>query len=196
MKKQKQRFCKYCEKDITADWPHLKNICDNPKCREKQRLNKSAETRRRNRMNYEKRKINQSKGRVCDNCGIPIPVEQDIRRPICLSPECAEWWKAEKYRRKLKKQNAWYHKNKSQVVEVEKPVKIKAEDLFSQSTWEKEQMEIRSRRRVCMAEDCDRLTNGVDYYCDKHQSRIYAKASSGNFSGGEGRAHRAFCGVV
>jgi hypothetical protein len=152
-----KRFCKYCEKDITSGWPKLKVMCQSPECRDKHRLVRNADIRIRNRIRYMELKQHRMKGTTCLNCNVEIPVEQDVRIPVCLDPACGLWWDKERVKRKTQMQRARYYKNKHKPSPKVKPIQpafklsdVKPEDFFNQTIYERQQAELeKPNGRTC-----------------------------------------------
>jgi hypothetical protein len=181
-----KRFCKYCDKDITADWPKLKVMCQSPECREKHRLIRNADIRIRNRIRYIKLKRNRMKGTVCLHCDIEIPVEQDLRVPVCLDPACMLWWDQERVKRKTQLQRTRYYKNKGKPKskwQPKQPVfklsEVKPEDLFTQAMYEKRQAEYnKPNGRICEYLGCnEKLSGNYRKLCPTHNAINVQKAN-------------------
>jgi hypothetical protein len=172
-----KRFCKYCEKDITDDWPKLKKVCSEPGCIKKHKDFKNADMRIRNRMRYIELKRNRMKGTTCLKCNIEIPIEQDLRIPVCLDPECIKWWDMERSKRRLKLQQKRYYNKKGKRPKVTPKRErfdvstVKPDDFFDQKMYEKQQAKLeKPNGRTCQwPTGCnEKLTGNFKKLCPFH----------------------------
>jgi hypothetical protein len=154
-------------------------MCHSRECRDKHRLERNADIRIRNRIRYMKLKRNRMKGTTCLNCNTKIPIEQDVRVPVCLDPACVLWWDTERVKRKNQMQKVRYYKNKNKPSPKVKPAQpvfklseIKQEDFFNQRIYEKQQAELKKPNgRICQwPSGCDnKLLGNSRKLCKYHQ---------------------------
>jgi hypothetical protein len=183
-----KRVCKYCLIDITDKWPVLKTICTKEACREKHYRDVLLDKKARASKAYIKKKKSKIKNKTCLRCRKKIPVEQDIRRPICLDPACIEWWNNKRETRRLEVRTKWYknkvQKNKSKpkpkkkIVKFSLPLKIKPEDYFDQEMFEKQQAEFnKPNGRTCEYPSCNKkLFGNYRKLCPMHNQINEQKA--------------------
>jgi hypothetical protein len=174
-----KRFCKYCGKDITEFWPKMKVKCDSAECMEKHKDFQRADMRIRNRIRYMELKRNRMKGTTCLNCNVEIPIEQDVRLPVCLDPACMLWWDQERAKRKAAQQKKRYYKYKNKPKPKETPKQpafnlseVKKEDFFNQRMYEEQQAVLeKPNGRICQwPSGCGKpLTGNSRNLCKYHQ---------------------------
>jgi hypothetical protein len=181
-----KRFCKYCSVDITGGWPELRSSCGKPECIKKRTEARYEYMRRKSRLRYLKAKKKWTKGTICLHCNVEIPIEQDIRIPVCLDPKCMEWWQVEKLQWKAKEQTRRYYKNKGKPRSKSKPKQsvfrlsdVKPEDYFDQKMFEKRQAEFnKPNGRVCEYPGCgEKLSGNYRKLCPTHNGINVQKAN-------------------
>jgi len=205
--KSAKRSCRYCD----SIPPGKRKVCLAPECQAKMK----DEDRERRRIaakvfsDGEKMKRLRDNPVYCAHCGKPFGVKDNLRAPACYRAECVTWWEGEREIRRAIRNDAANKRRKmlngKKLKKVTKPIAkrivrpISKKDWFCQADYEKEQEAIRNNGRICKKDGCNRKTNGVDFYCEKHRLRMFARAAGGNFggawSGGEDSSRRAFGGV-
>ena len=175
----KQRFCKFCQKDITADWPRLKKVCDDPVCREKLRQEHVVYMRKKDRVRRLKKKA--ANPRICAVCKKPLPATQHALKKTC--PACKAKWEKEIKRKaaiRAKKKYDAEMKTAGKIPATDKqpPQKIyfPQPDDFCQADYEREQESLKKPNgKECTV--CRRGLKGDQrIWCDKCKFAMQRKA--------------------
>ena len=198
------RTCNHCGVSLVGTYQRV--VCKAPACVDKQaevrrEAMKKAEAIRRK---AERERNAEADPRFCDHCGKQMTGVDNRRLPVCSRDACLTWWKTERVVSRKKsmaeasKRSSWENRaHHSAPVEIYYNL---SDDDYTHQKYVKQQAEIRANGRICKKDRCNRKTDGVNYYCDRHHKDINLKAASGNFGGvwggGGDTQRRAFSGVM
>ena len=164
-----KRYCEFCGKDISTLYRWAKR-CGAKECKEKLRRQEY----------YARRDLRPKRVRVCEGCGKEFHPHGGQK--YC-DPDCVPNRPKKPYVRLA------YNKQPEMEAYV-----AKTED-WTHEKYKAQEKANKKKKRVCMGEDCDNLTDGVNYYCDKCRASNFERAG-GMLDGAEHSAPRqTFRGV-
>jgi hypothetical protein len=204
----KQRFCKFCQVEITSGWPHLKVVCAKPECRQKLDDERFRIAKERSDYHRLKKKAERMKGMKCQSCGDPIPVEQRFGKPVCMKQDCMDWWYAQAEGKKCQRARKFYWETKlAKVKVVKKDVRLcvtvpkKKPETFNQKIYEREQAKMMAKVKVCRNPECGKKFRGPNHsFCpscfNKNQRYAAISRCDGAYGGGEGEVRQSVSGIM